>query len=274
MEKALNYYKNNIKAVNEKLKKLEKVLIYFSILRFIIVILCVGIMYYFYKQSSIEAMGASFLVFLQTFIIVAFFHNERINKKKKLLIILEYNEKGIKRLDNTWREFKDIGEEFINKKHKFSNDLDLFGKSSLFQWINLTKTSFGRKNLANKMMMNSLPTRYDIQEEQEAIKELSNKREFCEKIYFEASIENKKKENIEEFLGMELIIDQKEQDADLKFSDGRRKKLRLALTEMSPGEINLFYMSLFLAITSEKRKYILIMDEPEMHIHPSVLIKL
>lgn len=43
------------------------------------------------------------------------------------------------------------------------------------------------------MMMNSLPTRYDIQEEQEAIKELSNKREFCEKIYFEASIENKKK---------------------------------------------------------------------------------
>ena len=42
--------------------------------------------------------------------------------------------------------------------------------------------------------MNSLPTRYDIQEEQEAIKELSNKREFCEKIYFEASIENKKKE--------------------------------------------------------------------------------
>ena len=200
MEKALNYYKNNIKAVNEKLKKLEKVLIYFSILRFIIVILCIGIMYYFYKQSSIEAMGASFLVFLLTFIIVAFFHNERINKKKKLLIILEYNEKGIKRLDNTWREFKDIGEEFINKKHKFSNDLDLFGKSSLFQWINLTKTSFGRKNLANKMMMNSLPTRYDIQEEQEAIKELSNKREFCEKIYFEASIENKKKENIEELL--------------------------------------------------------------------------
>ena len=121
MEKALNYYKNNIKAVNEKLNKLEKVLIYFSILRFIIVILCVGIMYYFYKQSSIEAMGASFLVFLLTFIIVAFFHNERINKKKKLLIILEYNEKGIKRLDNTWREFKDIGEEFINKKHKFSN---------------------------------------------------------------------------------------------------------------------------------------------------------
>ena len=80
-------------------------------------------------------------------------------------------------------------------------------------------------------------------------------------------------DNIKEFLGMELVISQKGQGADLKFSDERKKELKLALTEMSPGEINLFYMSLFLAITSEKRKYILIMDEPEMHVHPSVLIK-
>lgn len=81
------------------------------------------------------------------------------------------------------------------------------------------------------------------------------------------------KKNIEEFLNMELIIDPLKQMADLKFVDGRKKELKLALTEMSPGEINLFYVSLFLAITSEKRKYVLIMDEPEIHIHPSVLIK-
>lgn len=81
------------------------------------------------------------------------------------------------------------------------------------------------------------------------------------------------KKNIEEFLNMELIIDPLKQRVDLKFVDGRKKELKLALTEMSPGEINLFYVSLFLAITSEKRKYILIMDEPEMHVHPSVLIK-
>lgn len=81
------------------------------------------------------------------------------------------------------------------------------------------------------------------------------------------------KKNIKEFLNIELIIDSSKHRADLKFVDGRKKELKLALTEMSPGEINLFYVSLFLAITSEKRKYILIMDEPEMHVHPSVLIK-
>ena len=200
MGKALNYYNDNIKSVKEKLENLEKNLLVFSILRFIIVVLCIGMMYYFYKQSNIQAIGGSFLISLILFIIVAFFHNERINSKKRLLIILEYNERGLKRLDNTWKEFSDIGEEFIDRNHKFSSDLDIFGKNSLFQWINLTKTTFGRKKLASKMIMNSLPTRYEIEEEQEAIKELADKREFCEKIYFEASIENKKKEKVKELL--------------------------------------------------------------------------
>lgn len=200
MEKALNHYKNNIEKINRKLEKIEKKLIVFSSIRLIIVFLGLASMYYFYKNNNIEGVVISFLVAFALFMVIAFFHNEKINAKKKLLVILDYYKKGIKRLDNTWKEFNDIGEEFINRNHNFSSDLDIFGKNSLFQWINLTKTSFGRKNLANKMMMSSLPTRYEIEDNQEAIKELAGKREFCEKVYFEASIENKKKENIEELL--------------------------------------------------------------------------
>ncbi|WP_299994759.1 DNA mismatch repair protein MutS [uncultured Clostridium sp.] len=200
MKNSLRYYKNNIEKINEQLKSLEKKLIAFSIIRFIIVILGLIAMYYYYKQDSIEGLGVSFLCALFVFLIIVFFHSERINLKKRLLTMLEYYEKGIKRLDNTWKEFSDIGEEFIDKNHSFSSDLDIFGKKSLFQWINLTRTKFGRKKLAHKMMLNDLPTRYEIQDNQEAIKELSKKRDFCEKLYFEATIQNKKKENIEELL--------------------------------------------------------------------------
>ena len=80
-------------------------------------------------------------------------------------------------------------------------------------------------------------------------------------------------ENMKDFLHMDLSIDQSKQTAIINFSDGREKELKTALLEMSPGEINLFYISLFLAVTSNERKYILIMDEPEMHVHPSVLIQ-
>lgn len=200
MKNSLRYYKNNIEKINEQLKSLEKKLIAFSIIRFIIVIIGLILMYYYYKQDSIEGLGVSFLCALFVFLIIVFFHSERINLKKRLLTMLEYYEKGIKRLDNTWKEFSDIGEEFIDKNHSFSSDLDIFGKKSLFQWINLTRTKFGRKKLAHKMMLNDLPTRYEIQDNQEAIKELSKKRDFCEKLYFEATIQNKKKENIEELL--------------------------------------------------------------------------
>ncbi|WP_300696840.1 DNA mismatch repair protein MutS [uncultured Clostridium sp.] len=200
MKNSLSYYKNNMEKINEQLESLEKKLIVFSIIRFIIVIVGLIAMYYYYKQDSIEGLGFSFLCTLFVFLIIVFFHNERINLKKRLLTMLEYYEKGIKRLDNTWKEFSDIGEEFINKNHNFSSDLDIFGKKSLFQWINLTRTKFGRKKLAHKMMLNDLPTRYEIQDNQEAIKELSKKRDFCEKLYFEATIQNKKKENIEELL--------------------------------------------------------------------------
>lgn len=200
MKKSLNYYKNNINKVNDKLQKLEKKLLAFSVIRFIVVIISFISMYYYYKKNSIEGIGFSFICGLTIFLVIAFFHNEKINYKKKLLTMLKYYENGIKRLDGTWKEFNDIGKEFIDRNHNFSSDLDIFGKSSLFQWINITKTSFGRKKLANKMMINNLPTRYEIQEAQDAIRELTNKREFCEKLYFEASIENKKKENIQELL--------------------------------------------------------------------------
>ena len=200
MKKSLNYYKNNINKVNDKLQKLEKKLLAFSVIRFIVVIISFISMYYYYKKNSIEGIGFSFICGLTIFLVIAFFHNEKINYKKKLLTMLKYYENGIKRLDGTWKEFNDIGKEFIDRNHNFSSDLDIFGKSSLFQWINITKTSFGRKKLANKMMINNLPTRYEIQDNQEAIRELASKRGFCEKIYFVASIENKKKENIEELL--------------------------------------------------------------------------
>ena len=133
MKNSLNYYKDNISKVNGKLEKLEKKLITFSVIRFIVVIIGLIAMYYYYKQNSIEGMGFSFLCTLIIFLVIAFFHHEKINAKKRLLTMLNYYEKGIKRLDNTWKEFGDIGEEFINRNHTFSSDLDIFGKSSLFQ---------------------------------------------------------------------------------------------------------------------------------------------
>lgn len=77
--------------------------------------------------------------------------------------------------------------------------------------------------------------------------------------------------NLEEFLNIKLILG--ENDIIFKFSNGKKYEVTKALSIMSPGEINLFYITLFLSITSGEKNYILLMDEPELHVHPSAVIK-
>lgn len=76
--------------------------------------------------------------------------------------------------------------------------------------------------------------------------------------------------NLRAFLNINILF---EKEIQIEFANGNRFEIKEALTRMSPGEINLFYISIFLSIASEKRKFILLLDEPEMHVHPSVVIK-
>ncbi len=72
--------------------------------------------------------------------------------------------------------FRD-GKLFIDAHHNYSNDLDLFGKNSLFQRLNRTSTLAGENILAKNIATESLGFE-EIEKEQNAIKELSNNPEF------------------------------------------------------------------------------------------------
>ncbi|QVY64163.1 DNA mismatch repair protein MutS [Polaribacter sp. Q13] len=72
------------------------------------------------------------------------------------------------------REFHHLesGEEFVNPMHYYSNDIDLFGVGSFFQYLNRTVTSEGKKLLANTFTENKTN---EIVEKQNTIKELATK---------------------------------------------------------------------------------------------------
>ena len=56
-------------------------------------------------------------------------------------------------------------------------------------------------------------------------------------------------------------------------SEKEDQTLSMALKDLSPGELMLFYISIFLAIQQNAKKdKIIILDEPECHLHPKVLI--
>lgn len=104
------------------------------------------------------------------------------NKKKYTTILYDINKNSIERLNGRWNLFEDTGEEFIDASHNYSYDLDIFGKNSLFQWINTSNTYIGRQKLKNALT--EIPKdKQDIYDRQAAVEEIA------EKIYFRQRLE-------------------------------------------------------------------------------------
>ncbi len=83
----------------------------------------------------------------------------------------------------------DPGAEFYNENHPYTNDLDIFGKGSLFQCLNKSTTIFGKKRLA-EYLNNAYQLRNEIPGRQEAIRERSGKIDFrqeFQRIFFKQS---------------------------------------------------------------------------------------
>ncbi|WP_420575301.1 MutS-related protein [Ekhidna sp.] len=83
---------------------------------------------------------------------------------------IEINKDELSFLENGKPRFDD-GSAFIQHDHPYSYDLDFFGEHSLFQTLNRTGTTYGKRGLANNLL-HILPEK-KILETQEAVKELT-----------------------------------------------------------------------------------------------------
>lgn len=135
-------------------------------------------------------MLAQVFVFAILFSYLVRVHNRLLKNKNYCSVMLQINNMCSKRVKGQWPEFADIGEEFENHEHNYTYDLDIFGKSSLFQMINMTSTYSGRHKLAH-MLLNPLNTKQAIIERQEALIELSKKLVFRQRLFSNALLSNK-----------------------------------------------------------------------------------
>lgn len=160
----------------------------FNILGALRLISFMVIVYFSYKYIK-EPLDIHFYLLLlniSIFIVLVIFHikvKNRLNYAKKMIAI---NKKYLDRISGDWIGFTDIGEEFVDKTHRYSSDLDIVGERSLFQLINLSHTFYGRKLLA-KDLLDPKYTKEEIKTRQEAIEELKDKLEFCEELELKAS---------------------------------------------------------------------------------------
>lgn len=154
------------------LRRQSQTINFFSAIRLIIFITGIGFLTFFLKNNKFYLGISIFVAVLIIFIILVKRHNILKHNKKSASILCDINEKSAKRLKGEWKNFVDMGEEFINDNHNYSKDLDIFGKGSLFQWINTAYTYMGRKKL-KEVLESPQVSINEIYRRQEAIEELA-----------------------------------------------------------------------------------------------------
>jgi DNA mismatch repair ATPase MutS len=167
MQNPLDFYTREKEKFSNRLKIVNKKLKTFSFIRLIFFIIIITLIYVFWGNSRIVIA-----IILLGFILFAFLvnkYNDLKDKKEKIKQLLIINQTEITVLKGDYSSLDD-GNEFIDPKHFYSFDIDLFGKGSFFQYLNRTATRAGKMRLAQILTENSIS---EIIEKQNAIKELS-----------------------------------------------------------------------------------------------------
>src|SRR5262249_34924870 len=83
---------------------------------------------------------------------------------------VRFYERGIARLEDRWSGGGESGERFADKSHPYSEDLDLFGKGSLFELLSTARKNAGEERLASWLLAPApIP---EIRARQQSVEEL------------------------------------------------------------------------------------------------------
>ena len=169
MQEPAEFYHSQIEKYRTHLQTASRKLNFSSLLRLFVFLAMAYAVYAFWENTT--AVVASVLVGIVIFVLLVSRHSDLRYERDKFRELININETELQVLI---RKFHDLptGAEFADPLHPFSQDIDLFGRGSFFQYINRTTLTEGREKLAELLLSNDID---DIHLKQEAIKELAEK---------------------------------------------------------------------------------------------------
>lgn len=79
-------------------------------------------------------------------------HEKTVRTRRDAARSVRFYERGLERIEARWQGKGEAGEDFRDLRHIYSEDLDLFGKGSLFELLNTARTRGGEKILADWLL--------------------------------------------------------------------------------------------------------------------------
>ncbi len=146
----------------------------YTILGLLLATLALGIWLIFSKTHSLYWV----LVPAAIFAICAVIHSRVIRALKACRRAIAFYERGMARLANCWIGAGQTGERFLDSKHPYARDLDLFGAGSLFELLCTARTRAGEQTLAQWLLAPAPPEEAGMR--QTAVNEMRDRLRFRE----------------------------------------------------------------------------------------------
>ena len=124
------------------------------------------------------------------FLVLVVLHQRAFSRRARAAAVQRFHDRGIARLSGRWTEHSRDGAAFRSVDHPYSDDLDVFGRASLFQLLNAAETPFGEQALAATLAGRPGPEdeaaaqawAQEVSGRQAAVKELSANVAFRERL--------------------------------------------------------------------------------------------
>ncbi len=192
----LEKYKDIVKDHQEKYQRVKRHYNLISIVRILLILVFLTSIYLYIKSQQYIYIPIGIVGFL-LFLRLIKYHSKIGWKKKIKHTLIQINKAEIEFLQDQKYSF-DAGREFIDNKHLYSYDLDLFGDKSLFQYLNRTALHIGKTTLAQRLT-NPIPKK-DLTIHQKAVEELTPKISWRQRIYAIAKNINDSSEKYQKLL--------------------------------------------------------------------------
>jgi ABC-type multidrug transport system fused ATPase/permease subunit len=117
------------------------------------------------------------------FIALVLVHASIFEEKERAIAARRFYERGLLRLNEKWQTLPSDGARFKEPDHPYADDLDLFGRASLFQLLDTTESRLGETHLAG-LLTGSHQGAYpkDVLARQVAVRDLASRLEFRENL--------------------------------------------------------------------------------------------
>jgi len=163
------FYRSRITSKTANLNQLKKKLGFSSMVRTLVFLAtCIAV---YYSFSNYKIAIAIVLLAIILFVFLVTNHNKLRYQRDLTKSIIDQNEVELEVLNRVFHHLPS-GEKYQNPLHSYSQDIDLFGRGSFFQYLNRTALESGSSFLADLLTQNDIN---GIPKKQEAIKELAQK---------------------------------------------------------------------------------------------------